>query len=117
MTDSPPIPIFKAAILAASPYARIRSSRKGAKTSFMPMPLTERQRVRQGIKWIIECQDKRPQMSIDKRIATECISILAGDSPVLKKLDDRHKAAMVARYVRICYLGYLEGWTRAHVEV
>jgi hypothetical protein len=99
MTDSPPIPLFKAAILAASPYARIRSSRKGAKSTFMPMPLNERQRIRQGIRWIIETADKRPQRSIDRRLATECLSILAGDSPVLKKLDERHKQAMVSRYV------------------
>ncbi|KAL7409962.1 ribosomal protein S7 domain-containing protein [Mrakia frigida] len=96
-TSSPPIPIFKAAILKAAPFARIRSSKKGAKITYMPIPLTERQRVRTGIMWIIQAADKRPMTSVDKRIAAEVLAVLSGDSPVLKRLDERHKVAMVNR--------------------
>lgn len=37
--------------------------------------------------------------SVDKRIAAEVLAVLSGDSPVLKRLDERHKVAMVNRYV------------------
>lgn len=99
MTQSPPLPIFKAAIVAAAPMLAISSEKKGAKMLYTPVGLTERQRIRQSITWILESTDKRPQRSFEKRHATELLSILDGTSPVLEKLDQRHKMGMINRCV------------------
>lgn len=66
---------------------------------YIPVPISERQQVRTAIEWIIDAADKRPYRSVDRRLAGEILAILAGDSPVLRKLDDRHKQAMINRCV------------------
>ncbi|CED82151.1 Ribosomal protein S7 [Phaffia rhodozyma] len=96
-TKSPPLPIFKSAIVAASPFIRLKSIKKGAKIMIVPVPMTERQRTRWGIKWILAAADKRSAIDFDKRVAMELLAVLDGTSSVLKQVDERHKVAMMNR--------------------
>jgi small subunit ribosomal protein S7 len=98
-TDSPPLPIFRAAIIAASPLCRLKSIRKGAKTMIVPIPLNERQRTRFGVRWLLKAADKRAAYNAEKRIAMEMLAVLDGSSNVLKMIDERHKVAMMNRCV------------------
>lgn len=76
---------------------RLKSIRKGAKTMVVPIPMTERQRTRFGIQWILKAADKRAATQFEKRVAMEMLAVLDGSSNVLKMLDERHKVAMMNR--------------------
>ncbi|EJU05146.1 ribosomal protein S7, partial [Dacryopinax primogenitus] len=58
-THSDPLPFVKEAIRRASPSVRVVSHKRGAKIIRVPLPLSERQRTRTGIMWILEAAEKR----------------------------------------------------------
>lgn len=66
----------------------------------LPLPLEEKQRVRTAIKWLEKASEKheRNEKKFGKRLALEVLAVLDGSSEALKKKDDVHKAAVVARW-------------------
>ncbi|WWC68699.1 uncharacterized protein I206_102633 [Kwoniella pini CBS 10737] len=98
-TNLSPQPLLKQAIELSSPSIKILSMRKSAKTILTPRALTERQRTRQGISWLLKASEKgrKGLISRDQRISKEILSILEGNSDVFKWLDDRHKTAYLNR--------------------
>ncbi|KAF4618643.1 hypothetical protein D9613_009836 [Agrocybe pediades] len=102
MTRSPPVPIVTQAVLLASPSVRLRRQKQGGgKTVIKPQALSERQRTRQGIQWLVEAANKKaptaPGKTIAERLAREVIGILKGTSSVLAKKVEVHGAATVNR--------------------
>jgi small subunit ribosomal protein S7 len=102
-SNQPPIPLLHEAIIKVSPSVKLLSLRKSMKTIQTPRALDERQRTRTAISWIIKATEKGRTGPVRRevRIAREIISILEGESSVLDKLDDRHKTAMLARWVKL----------------
>ena len=100
-TKAPPLPIFREAIAKASPLLRCRQFKRAAKQYVFPMPLNERQRARQAIKWILDSSDKKGGKHLPERAAREVIAVIKGDSEVIKKKVDVHKLAVLHRYVRM----------------
>ncbi|WVR03880.1 hypothetical protein IAU60_000879 [Kwoniella sp. DSM 27419] len=98
-TNLPPQPLVRQAILLSSPSIKILSMRKSAKTVLSPRALTERQRTRQGIAWILKAAEKgrKGGVSRDQRIAREVLAVLEGQSDVFKWLEERHKVAYLNR--------------------
>ncbi|WVW80072.1 hypothetical protein I302_102045 [Kwoniella bestiolae CBS 10118] len=98
-TNLPPQPLLKQAIIASSPSIKILSMRKSAKTILTPRALTERQRTRQGIAWLLKASEKgrKGGVSRDQRIAREILGVLEGQSDVFKWLEERHKVAYLNR--------------------
>ena len=98
-----PMAAVRQAVRAASPDVRISQQKRGAKSVSVPIALGERQKVRQGIMWILQASDKRSSESaggskqFGKRVALEIEAILNGNSEVLKKKDQLHAAATVNR--------------------
>jgi len=73
------------------------SRRMGTKTIPKPIPLTEKQRTKYGLKWILdECKSKHGR-TLEERLARELIAIITGESKVLGKRDDLHRFATVNR--------------------
>ncbi|ODO04669.1 hypothetical protein I350_05278 [Cryptococcus amylolentus CBS 6273] len=105
-TAQPPQPLLRQSILLASPSVKILSMRKSAKTILTPRALTERQRSRQGIAWILKAAEKgrKSGVSRDQRIAREVLAVLEGTSDVFKWLEDVHKSGYLNRYAES--LGY-----------
>ena len=102
LTRSPPMPIFEHAILTASPAVRCkRQKEKGGKATLKPMALSERQRTRIGISWIVEAAKRpgNPGRTHADRLARELLAVVKGTSPVLKKKSEMHEAAVQNRYV------------------
>ncbi|KAH6919303.1 ribosomal protein S7 domain-containing protein [Coprinopsis sp. MPI-PUGE-AT-0042] len=97
LTRAPPLPIVHSAILKASPAVRVKSTKVGARSIVRPVALSERQRTRQGIEWIIEASHNKPGMEMQKRLAKEMIAVVRGDSAALSKKEQVHKGAMIAR--------------------
>ncbi|KAF9032967.1 ribosomal protein S7 domain-containing protein [Panaeolus papilionaceus] len=99
MTRSPPMPIFTQAVMEAAPAVRMRSIKKGGKSIQAPMALSERQRIKRGITWIVEASKKKPGKTVSERVAREVIAVLRGQSSVLETKTKSHQLAMVNRGV------------------
>lgn len=101
MTNQPPIPLVRQAIHLASPYVRILQQ-KGAsfnKNIPVPTPLTDRQRCHQAIAWILRAAERgrNPLAKRETRIAREILALIEGESEVFRWVEERHKAAGLAR--------------------
>ncbi|RDX44645.1 ribosomal protein S7 [Lentinus brumalis] len=96
-TKAPPMPILRQAIVAAEPLLRCRSFKRAAKQFVFPIPLNDRQRAWQALKWIIEESKKRGGRHEEERLAREVIAIVKGDSQVLKHKEAVHKLAVLHR--------------------
>ncbi|KAI9358279.1 ribosomal protein S7 domain-containing protein [Zopfochytrium polystomum] len=86
------------AIEKAEPLVKLVGFKRGAKSIQTPTPLTERQRRRTAIIWIKEAaegRNKRDPMGV--RIGKEVMAILQGESGVLQKKQQLHKAALLNR--------------------
>jgi small subunit ribosomal protein S7 len=100
-TRAQPLPILRQAIFAASPAIRVAMNKKGAKNMATPMPLSEKQRTRYGVEWILQASEKKAGKSIDIRLAKEMIAVVQGNSEALKKKEEVHRLGMLNRYVLV----------------
>ena len=98
-TRSPPMPIVQQAILDASPAVKCLRQKRGAKVLVKPKALNERQRIGQGIEWILEACRYRPGITFPERLAQEILGVLQGDSQALRKKIEQHEFATVNRFV------------------
>ncbi|KAI0707814.1 ribosomal protein S7 domain-containing protein [Earliella scabrosa] len=96
-TKAPPLPIVRQAVEYAAPLLRCRSFKRAAKQYVFPMPLTERQRMRQAIMWIQEASERKGGRHLPERLAREIIAVVKGDSEALKRKSDVHKLAVLHR--------------------
>lgn len=104
-TNDEPLPLLRRAVDLASPQIRtVQQKLTATKRATLPLPITEKRRTRTGITWIVDASyKKRAQEKVfGKRLANEVLNVLDGTSEVLKKKDDLHKAATIARSVVIC---------------
>ncbi|PPQ78717.1 hypothetical protein CVT25_010720 [Psilocybe cyanescens] len=100
MTKSRPVPLVEEAVLLASPAVKISRQKKGGgKTTLKPMALSERQRTRQGLEWIIKGANGkgRPGKDISDRLAREIISVLQGTAHANAEKKKLHEEVMVNR--------------------
>ena len=98
-TRAPPTPIVREAIMSAAPAVRVVSFKYGTKVMMTPHPLTEKQRVRAGLKAIIAASESRPGKSLEVRLAREMIAVVQGESRSLEEKQRLHRLAMVNRSV------------------
>ena len=103
-TRQPPLELFRQALYEAGPAVRCMRQRRGGKVLIKPIPLSEKQRMRQGIKWLWEVVNVRSKSAttgrtLAERTAREMIKILNGDSSVLRKKQEIHTLAMANRCV------------------
>jgi small subunit ribosomal protein S7 len=91
------LPLFREAILAASPAVKCLSHRHGSKNVFKPVALGEKQRTKFAVKWILEACDSKPGKTLEERLAREVIAVLEGNSRALAKKNEMHRIAMVNR--------------------
>ncbi|KAG8216646.1 ribosomal protein S7 domain-containing protein [Butyriboletus roseoflavus] len=96
-TRAPPTPIVREAIMTAAPAVRVVSFKYGTKVMMTPQPLTEKQRVRAGLKAIIAASESRPGKSLEVRLAREMISVVQKESRSLDEKERLHRLAMVNR--------------------
>ena len=98
-TRAQPLPILRQAIFAASPGVRVAMHKRGAKNVAIPMPLSEKQRSRFGVEWILDASQKKAGKSLEMRLAKEIVAVVQGNSEALRKKEEVHRFAMLNRYV------------------
>ncbi|KAF9956944.1 hypothetical protein BGZ70_009697 [Mortierella alpina] len=97
-TQSDPYQVVLDAIELASPILKLSAVKKGSKVLQVPTPMTERQRRRKAIVWIVEASDKRKgERQFKDRLATEFLAVVNGNSGALVKKNQLHKAALANR--------------------
>jgi len=98
LTRAPPLEIFREAVLLAAPAVRTMSHTHGGKIVSRPIALSEKQRTRYALKWILKACDNRPGQTLEERLAREIIATVQGTSSVLIEKERVHTFAMVNRY-------------------
>ncbi|GMK59085.1 hypothetical protein CspeluHIS016_0701000 [Cutaneotrichosporon spelunceum] len=98
-TNAPPLPQLQRAVELSSPSVRMLSMRKRAKTVMTPRALTDRQRARTGIKWLLKSAERGRKGGVKRedRVAREVLAVLEGSSDVFKRVEEVHKIAMLQR--------------------
>lgn len=99
LTRAPPLEIVREAVLLAAPAVRTMSHTHGGKIVSCPIALSEKQRTRYALKWILKACDNRPGQTLEERLAREIIATVQGTSSVLAEKERVHTFAMVNRCV------------------
>ncbi|EJD37794.1 ribosomal protein S7 [Auricularia subglabra TFB-10046 SS5] len=97
MTGSQPMDVLRQAVLRAAPSVKILKQKRGMKVVMQPVPLSERQRTRKAILWIIEASMFRPGSRLSERLAKEVVGICQNSSQALTWKEGEHSSAMVSR--------------------
>jgi len=90
-TRSPPLPIFRQAVLLVSPDVRIVSNKTPAgKKTDRPYPLSERQRTWHAISWMLDASKphKKVGKTIEERLAKTVLEIVQAQYPVSVEKND-----------------------------
>ncbi|KAF9919154.1 hypothetical protein BX616_000842 [Lobosporangium transversale] len=97
-TQSDPYQVILDALELASPILKLTPIKKGSKVLQVPNPMTERQRRRKAIVWILEASDKRKgEKKFKDRLASEFLAVVNGNSGALIKKNQQHKMALANR--------------------
>lgn len=99
LTRAPPLEIVREAVLLASPAVRSMSHSQGGKIVSRPTALSEKQRARYAMKWILKASENRQGQTLEERLAREIIATIQGTSSVLVEKERVHTFAMVNRCV------------------
>jgi len=97
LTRAPPLEIIREAVLLAAPAVRTMSHTHGGKIVSRPIALSEKQRTRYAVKWILKASDNRSGQTLEERLAREIIATVQGTSSVLTEKERAHTFAMVNR--------------------
>lgn len=93
-----PISQLKEAIDKCSPLVKIVSMKQGGKNVQRPVPLTEKQKTRQGILWLIDAASQgQGARSFGTALGAEVLGVLNGQSGALTKRMQAHKNALSNR--------------------
>jgi len=99
LTRAPPLEIVREAVLLAAPAVRSMSHTHGGKIVSRPIALSEKQRTRYAVKWILKASENRTGQTLEERLAREIIATIQGTSSVLAEKERAHTFAMVNRCV------------------
>lgn len=92
-TNEFPVKIFEKAIDNVRPIIEVKSRRVGGSTYQVPTEIRPSRRTALGIRWIISFARKRPEKSMDKKLAGELLDAANNRGASAKKREDTHKMA------------------------
>ncbi|THH15514.1 hypothetical protein EW146_g4973 [Bondarzewia mesenterica] len=96
-TRAPPLPILRKAIIDASPFVRAMTHRHGAKNVSMPIALSEKQRTRFAVQWVLKESRNKSGQTLEERLAREIIAVIQGSTKVLENKARVHDFATANR--------------------
>lgn len=92
-TNESSVKIFEKAIDNVRPIIEVKSRRVGGSTYQVPTEIRPSRRTALGIRWIISFARKRPEKSMDKKLAGELLDAANNRGASAKKREDTHKMA------------------------
>ncbi|TFK95733.1 ribosomal protein S7 domain-containing protein [Pterulicium gracile] len=76
-TRAPPLPILRAAVLRVSPAIKLQNIKQSTKRIVIPIALSERQRVKRGVKALVDASALKAGEQWSIRFAREVVGVVA----------------------------------------
>ncbi|MDY6863059.1 MAG: 30S ribosomal protein S7 [Thermodesulfobacteriota bacterium] len=92
-TKDSPLKVFKTALDNVRPIIEVKSRRVGGSTYQVPVEVRRKRRISLGMRWLVMFARKRPEKSMQDRLAGEIIDANSGKGASVKKREDVHKMA------------------------
>lgn len=97
-TRSNPVEKLKEALDIVAPLVITKTVKTGfAKNYTVPVPLTQRQRNRMALLWILKASDSKASNDFSVRLCDEVLHVLSGKSALMEKRVLNHKMAIANR--------------------
>ncbi|MBC8313394.1 MAG: 30S ribosomal protein S7 [Candidatus Cloacimonetes bacterium] len=87
-TDDDPVEVFKKAIENVKPKVEVKSRRIGGANYQVPMEVIPERQQTLAFRWIINFARKRPEKSIEKKIAAEILAAFKNEGASIKKREE-----------------------------
>jgi small subunit ribosomal protein S7 len=92
-TGSDPVKVFKQAIDNVKPVLEVKSRRVGGATYQVPVEVRPERRLALSMRWIVGFARKRPEKTMQERLAAELIDAANNRGSSVKKKEDTHRMA------------------------
>ena len=92
-----PDPKFKQAVDNVKPALEVKSRRVGGSTYQVPVEVRPERRTSLSMRWIVGFARKRPEKTMQERLAAELILASKGEGNTIKKKEDTHRMAEANR--------------------
>lgn len=92
-----PLDVFEQAFRNVMPEVEVRSRRVGGSTYQVPTEVRPCRRVALAIRWIIGAARKRPEHSMEERLAHELMDAARGVGEAVKRREDTYRMAEANR--------------------
>ncbi len=97
LTQRDPLEVFHEAIGNVRPSIEVRSRRVGGSTYQIPVEVRPERRSALAIRWLIDAARKRPEHTMEERLAGELVDAVNLRGRAVKKREDTHKMAEANR--------------------
>ncbi len=88
-----PLKLFKQAVDNVKPALEVKSRRVGGSTYQVPVEVRPERRTSLSMRWIIGFARKRPEKTMQERLAAELLDAANNRGVSVKKRDDTHRMA------------------------
>jgi small subunit ribosomal protein S7 len=88
-----PLEVFNQAINNVRPAVEVKSRRVGGANYQVPVEVRPVRRVALSMRWLREAAQKRPEKSMDARLASELMESAEGRGAAMKKREEVHRMA------------------------
>lgn len=92
-TKQDPLPIFEKAVENVKPLVEVKSRRVGGSTYQVPVEIRSERRVSLAIRWLVQFSQKRPEKTMEERLAAEIMEAANHRGASVKKREDTHRMA------------------------
>ena len=89
----PPVKIFEQVIETLKPQVEVRSRRVGGANYQVPLPVPPGRQYALAFRWLIAAASARKGASMQARLSSELLDVLAGVGGAIKKKEDVHRMA------------------------
>lgn len=92
-TKQDPLAIFERAVENVKPLVEVKSRRVGGATYQVPVEIRPERRVSLAIRWLVQVSQKRPEKTMQERLAAELMEAANNRGAAIKKKEDTHRMA------------------------
>lgn len=92
-TKQDPLPVFEKAVENVKPLVEVKSRRVGGSTYQVPVEIRPERRVSLAIRWLVQFSQKRPEKTMQERLAAELMEAANHRGAAVKKREDTHRMA------------------------
>ncbi|MEJ5375636.1 MAG: 30S ribosomal protein S7 [bacterium] len=92
-TKQDPLAVFEKAVENVKPLVEVKSRRVGGSTYQVPVEIRAERRVSLAIRWLVQFSQKRPEKTMEERLAAELMEAANHRGAAVKKREDTHRMA------------------------